>query len=266
MPRRRSPKVPWLPVEEEKIWRRRFRHAARRYLVVLEGVRAVQEALEFVPMPPRVLFIRDRLVSRADVIPLIRRAGKMRGARIWKVSAAMMKRLSTVTAPPGLLGCWKVPPRKEWPPEPRGYYAYFHALRDPGNLGTVFRTALAAGIRGVFLAPGSVSVFNPKVTRSSMSAVLRVPFWLRITPEDLIRFHQRHRMPLITVHPDRPGDLSEFAWPRRGVLIFGGETEPLPELFRSLPGVRIPMAAPMDSLNTAVAAALVFYACRGPGA
>lgn len=250
---------PSLTEGERERYGRLIRRAEATHTVVLEGVRAVREALEYAADPPIGLIVeRSRLTDPAwkGLQAALRRH---RDVPVRVCTPEQMRKVSTVETPPGILALWSRPPERSWPPPPEGDYAYFYQIRDPGNLGTVFRTALAADVRGILLSPGSVSPYNPKATRASMSACLRVPFWTDVRPEALIRWYQQAGMPLIVIHADKPRSLWEFSWPSRGVLIFGGETVSLPEVLLSLPGAHIPMLAPMDSLNVAVAATVAFY-------
>lgn len=248
-----------LPGNAIKTWLKRFDRASRRQIVILEGTRAIREALTYAPTVPRAVFMTHAHRSDSELMRMLSRASKRRSIEIYEVTEQQMKKLSRVETPPGILAVWKVQPVRRWPPEDRGFFAYFYEIRDPGNLGTLFRTALATGLSGLILSPRSVSVYNDKVCRSSMSAILRVPFWINVPPQKLIAFHQTSRIPLIFVHPQQVKSLQDFQWPDRGILIFGGETARLPKIFFSLPGFHIPMVQPMDSLNTAVAASVVFY-------
>ena len=245
--------------EELHKWSRRLDRAVQRQLVILEGLRAVREALMYAGAAPRAVFLTSAWRYHPDIIRLLKKRVSHSKGMIYHVTDRQMKQLSRVETPPGLLAVWKVPPQKAWPPAADGVYAYFFEIRDPGNLGTIFRTALAAGINGIILSPRSVSVHNPKVARGSMSALLRVPFWSKISHARLLSFHQVTRIPLIFVYPEQAMPMRSFRWPNRGVLIFGGETARMPSIFYSLPGFHLPMASPMDSLNTAVAASIVFY-------
>ncbi len=245
--------------EELHQWSRRLDHGVQRQLVILEGFRAVREALMYSGTAPRAVFLTRAWYHHPEITRLLKKRIPHSRGVIYHVTDRQMKQLSRVETPPGLLAVWKVTPQKAWPPASDGVYAYFYEIRDPGNLGTIFRTALAAGIDGIILSPRSVSVHNPKVARGSMSALLRVPFWVRIPHARLLSFHQATRIPLIFVYPAQATPMRSFRWPNRGVLIFGGETARMPPIFYSLPGFHLPMASPMDSLNTAVAASIVFY-------
>ncbi len=250
---------PTLTEEEFRRARRWIERFRVHHTVVVEGFRGVREALATVDSVPRLVVITPEWLHRPEWHTLARHLRGRRACNVRICTPAQMRQLSTVETPPGLLAIFRQRPQRTWPPAAEGFYLYFYRIRDPGNLGTIFRTALATGVRGIFLSPKSVSPYNPKVTRASMSACLRIPFWIEVPPAHLIRWYQQTGMPLMIIHPRQSTPVWEFAWPRRGVMIFGGETASLPRPFRLLPGAHIPMLAEMDSLNVAVAVAVTNY-------
>lgn len=134
-------------------------------------------------------------------------------------------------------------------------------LRDPGNLGTIIRTAEAAGVSGVILSRESVDIYNPKVIRSTMGAVYRVPF---LYAEDFMAMlHQlrEEKVTLLAAHlkGEKSFDKADYSG-KVGILI-GNEANGLSDAAADLANekVRIPMAGSVESLNAAVAAALLMY-------
>ena len=135
-------------------------------------------------------------------------------------------------------------------------------LRDPGNLGTILRTALAAGVEGVLLAPGTVDATNPKAVRAGMGAHFRLPMaamdWDEIA----------HAVAGCRVYlADARGSISytDADWTGRVALIVGGEAAGAGSRAHALAEatVAIPIAAGVESLNAAVAAGvLLFEAAR----
>ena len=138
-------------------------------------------------------------------------------------------------------------------------------IQDPGNLGTILRTAEAAGAAGVLLGEGCVELYNPKVIRSTMGAIYRVPVG---EVEDLVQvlaFLRERGVRLFAAHLEGEGpyDQEDFTGPC-GFLI-GNEGRGLrPAVSQAAhTRVRIPMAGQAESLNAAVAASvLAFEAAR----
>lgn len=134
-------------------------------------------------------------------------------------------------------------------------------LRDPGNLGTIIRTAEAAGVAGVILSKESVDIYNPKVIRSTMGAVYRVPFLYADDFIQLLDKLKRQQVRLLAAHlkGNKTFDKADYSG-KVGILI-GNEANGLSEETSEFADekVIIPMAGNVESLNAAVAAALLMY-------
>lgn len=134
-------------------------------------------------------------------------------------------------------------------------------LRDPGNLGTIMRTAEGAGMSAVFLSKESVDLFNPKVVRSTMGSIFRVPFsYVDDLPEIVERLKKRK----ISVYGCMMEGSSRFDlcdYKGGAGIVIGNEANGISEnVIAHLSGsVRIPMAGKLESLNAAVAAAVLMY-------
>ncbi|MBV9280125.1 MAG: RNA methyltransferase [Chloroflexi bacterium] len=137
-------------------------------------------------------------------------------------------------------------------------------LSDPGNAGTILRTADATGVGYVVALPGSVDLFAPKVVRAGMGAHFRLAVYRGISWSGLAA-----ELPDVSwVGIDAAGErsLCGFSWPERSGLVVGGEAHGLsPEVRGGIHTcLRIPMRFGVESLNAAVAASLALYAALGP--
>lgn len=145
--------------------------------------------------------------------------------------------------------------------EAAGTLVLLEDLRDPGNLGTIIRTAEAAGVSGVLLSRESVDIYNPKVIRSTMGAVYRVPFLYVEDFRELLRELRAKEVRLLAAHLQgiKTFDRADYSG-KVGILI-GNEANGLSEEASELANekVLIPMAGSVESLNAAVAAALLMY-------
>ena len=136
-------------------------------------------------------------------------------------------------------------------------------LRDPGNLGTIIRTAEAAGMSGILLSEGCVDITNPKVVRSTMGAIFRVPFVrCEVLADELLRLKESYYG--FTVYATALNGsvvFTENKYYGRCAIVIGNESNGVsPEvLAASDKKIRIPMAGKVESLNAAVAAAIVMY-------
>lgn len=133
-------------------------------------------------------------------------------------------------------------------------------IQDPGNLGTILRSAEAFGADGVLALPGTVCAWNPKAVRASAGSVFRVPL-LTVSVRDCI-MHLREATVKIwttTVHEAEPADLVDLTAPV--ALILGNEGNGVPcEMAEMADGaLTIPCPGPVESLNAAVAASVLLY-------
>jgi TrmH family RNA methyltransferase len=133
-------------------------------------------------------------------------------------------------------------------------------LQDPGNLGTILRSAEAFGASGVVSLPGTVSEWNPKAVRASAGSVFRLPV-LAAEPEDAIPRLHKHELAIWTTSSDRamPASQANLAGPV--ALIIGNEGNGVsPSLATRADGIlAIPCPGRVESLNAAVAASILLY-------
>ena len=177
-----------------------------------------------------------------------------------EVPPDVMRSVSPMEAPQGVLFLARIPPMT--PPEtlPEGRYLALEGVQDPGNVGTIMRTADAFGADGLFLLPGCADLYNHKTIRSAMGAVFRLPVWscgleaLRTLAEGAGQPQTGTALREDTVDV-RGADL------RRGIILLGSEGKGLSEAALSACGrtVRIPMRERCESLNVAAAAAALLW-------
>ena len=133
-------------------------------------------------------------------------------------------------------------------------------LQDPGNLGTIVRSAEAFGADGVVCLPGTVSAWNPKAVRASAGSVFRVPVLASSERELLRRFREAGvKLWTTTVHEAQPADLVDLAGPV--ALLIGNEGNGVPgDLASKASGkITIPCPGDVESLNAAIAASILLY-------
>ena len=177
-----------------------------------------------------------------------------------RVPRDVMESISHMKTPQGVLCICRLPDQT-LPQQLTGQrYVVLDGVQDPGNVGTVLRTADAFGCSGLILLPGCADPFGPKTVRASMGAVFRCPVWTA-GPEELERTLEKSGIPLYgaALRQDtldvRQLDL------KRGALAIGSEGRGLSEdvLRRCHATIRIPMEPKCESLNAAVAAAILLW-------
>lgn len=232
---------------------------ARNNLMVAEGLRLVREALAANCSLSWVLYTAEWTADprSADILGTL----LQRQIPHWEISAEIMGALSDTETPQGILAVLPVPVLPE--PALRGLTLIPDQLRDPGNLGTLLRTAWAAGVSRVLLPPGTVDFTNPKVVRAGMGAHFHLPL-RRVNWEEIRAAIAGEEVWLAEATSGIPYDTVN--WRPPCTLIIGGEAEGAgPEATALAAGrhVYIPMAPGVESLNAAIAAGvLLFEAAR----
>lgn len=179
------------------------------------------------------------------------------------VSDQVMKDVSETVTPQGILAIVKKPIyqledmlRKE-----QVRLLLLEDIRDPGNLGTMVRTAEGVGMSGIILSKDSVDMFNPKVIRSTMGAIFRVPF---IYAEDFLESIKKIKEKGVSIYA---AHLSGAVWYDRvsylgkTAILIGNEANGLSDQATALSDqrIKIPMEGQVESLNAAIAAAVLMY-------
>lgn len=178
------------------------------------------------------------------------------------VADSVFDAMAETVTPQGVLAIVKMP---EYPLEDMvadaGTLVLLENLRDPGNLGTIIRTAEAAGVSGVILSRESVDIYNPKVIRSTMGAVYRVPFLYVEDFTELLKELRKKDVRLLAAHLKGQKTFDKADYSGKVGILIGNEANGLSEEASELANekVLIPMAGSVESLNAAVAAALLMY-------
>lgn len=138
-------------------------------------------------------------------------------------------------------------------------------LQDPGNLGTIMRTAEGAGADGIVLSRASVDLYNPKTIRSTMGSIYRMPFLYTDSLEEILPVLREHGIRTYAAHLQGKSSYDREDYRKGCAFFIGNEGNGLSEeLSRKADiWVRIPMHGKLESLNAAVAASILMYeVCR----
>lgn len=240
--------------------RRRARE--RQALFVAEGVRAVEELLRS-PIVVRGALVAPHL-ARALHGAELRDALRARGVEIADVGDAEFASAAGTDSPQGVLAIAEVPERRLESlrlPE-RVRLLVLDAIQDPGNVGTLIRTAAGLGASGVLALPGTVDLWNAKVVRSAMGALFHHSV-LSVTWTELGPFLDGSTIALWGA--DAGGaPLGDVTPPPRLALVVGNEGAGLSAETRArlVRTVSLPLAEGTESLNVAVAAGILLHELR----
>ena len=240
---------------------RRRRARERQALFVVEGVRAVEELLR------SPIAIRGALVA-----PLLEETPRGRALRadlesrdlpVLDVTAADFATAAETDSPQGVLAIAAIPehPWTERPLPPAARVLLLDGVQDPGNAGTLLRTAAALGVHLTLALPGTVDLWNAKVVRSAMGALFAHPT-ASCTWDELDRFRSDHDLALWGADAGGTPLSSIGEAPVRLALAVGNEGNGLSEALRSRASRLVSLPIATESLNVAVAAGILIYELR----
>jgi RNA methyltransferase, TrmH family len=236
---------------------RRVREGREPDLTFVDGLRLAEEAVK------SGIVVEAAFVASGNdderLVALVEQLVASRAPLFWTQSNVLDGMSDTVQSQ----GIVLIAKRPEHAALPNGatLFLALDRIQDPGNMGTLLRTAEAAGADGVIALGGSVDVFSPKVLRSSMGSAFRLPVMTDVTAEMLLQLKREHRLHLVAASGEGELDYTDYDWSQPTLLLLGNEGRGVsPELMTACDTrLRIPMANDVESLNVAAAGAVMLF-------
>ncbi len=229
-------------------------------LVLVEGVRALREALA-ARLAFEAVVITDQYGSSERELALLDDLERL-PAKVYRASESLLRQLSDVQAPQGILALVRSPlcalEEVTLPELPLVLCAC--SIQDPGNLGTLIRTAAAAGASLVCCLTGTVSARNPKTIRASAGAVFHLTVVEKVSAPRFLEYCSRHRLTVLYASAHDGSSCYRVDLARPCAILLGNEGSGIDATLRSgLTAVRIPMRPGIESLNVAAAGAVLLF-------
>lgn len=229
-------------------------------LFFIEGIRFMEEALKENAEIDKI-FISDKLGDINGGSEILKRVND-ESYTIYSLPDKLFKEVSDTESPQGILATIRF--RKMSTDEIQAdgrFYIILDSLQDPGNMGTIIRTADAAGVSGIIISKGCVDIYNPKVLRSTMGSVFHIPLY---HSEDLINPITKLKKSGFKIYAAHlMGSANYFEEDMRGqsAIIIGNEANGISDEIAEQADVlvKIPMPGRAESLNASVAASLLMY-------
>jgi RNA methyltransferase, TrmH family len=250
---------------------RRVRDGKETNLIFVEGVRLCEEAVksglkvETTFHTPQFgsNFSHDARDERhAQLLESLNR----NSSQIFTVSESVFASLSDTKTPQGIAAVARRPPsdakefaRRMTVQSP--LLLVLHRINNPSNAGAIVRAAEAAGANGVIVTLNSTDIFSSKALRGAMGSSFRMPLWTRAPLEEVFAWCRNHGIRTICALPRAENDYTEFDWRTACALVVGEEGGGLTDAEIASAGarVKISMREPVESLNVAVAAAVILF-------
>jgi TrmH family RNA methyltransferase len=171
--------------------------------------------------------------------------------------------MSSTQTPQGIIAIVRKP---EWSLDDIGgkTIMILEDIQDPGNLGTIIRTGEGAGIGGIIVTRGTADITNPKTVRSTMGSIFRVPFVVTDDLHETIRLFRQRGFSIYAAALEGSIPYDEPDYTRPSAFLVGNEGNGLTAAARAEAdkAVRIPMGGKVESLNAAIASAILMYEAR----
>lgn len=232
-------------------------------LFIAEGLKLVADAIE-ANWQVRTL-VHASSVAAQPLVQRLAATTHARGGSVIAVSEAVLAKISRRDNPQTVLGVFeqKTVAVDGIRPTPAGVWVALESIRDPGNLGTIVRTVDAVGAAGVILVGDTVDPFSVEAVRATMGSIFAVPL-ARATRAEFAALAKSWRGTIVGTHLSGTTDYRAAGYRGPVLLVMGGEqaglTPDVAALCNTL--VKIPMAGKADSLNLAIATAVMLFEIR----
>jgi RNA methyltransferase, TrmH family len=240
------------------------KHRRREGAYFVEGLQPIWLAVE-AGAPIETFVVAPELLISEPAQRLVA-AQEARGVPVARVTRELFATLSDRDGPAGLGAIVRARTTHltDLAVRPDTPLIALHEIGNPGNLGTIIRTADAAGAGGVILVGNTTDPFAPAAVKASMGSLFTVPVAHAATPDDFFAWADMHGVTVVTTSAHAEEEHWSARYPQPLALLLGNEGTGLPPevLARGALRVRIPMAGAAHSLNLAVAAGILLYEVR----
>ena len=222
---------------------------------VAEGIKMVRET------PDELL---ERIYISESFVPDSRILSWLEDKKTETVSEKVFRGLSMTRTPQGILAVVRMPSQDVGELLKKSTFLILESIQDPGNLGTMVRTAGGAGVDAIFMSKTCVDIYNPKVVRSTMGSLYRVPFVYVEDLAGLMGEMKKNKITLFAAHLKGEKYYYEADFSGKCAFLIGNEANGLTWETASMADtyIKIPMSGQVESLNAAMAAGILMYDMR----
>ena len=218
---------------------------------IVEGIKMVQEAINENAKIEYIIFSNTELEKQIYEIEKY---------NVLEVSEKIFQDLSDVVTPQGVLAVIIKNKEQQEIDYEQDYILALDGIQDPGNMGTIIRTADSANIKQIIISKNTVDSYSPKVIRSTMGAIFRVNI---IETEDLVSTLEKLKnknFKIITTSLDTKNSIYDINY-KKSVVVIGNEANGVTKEVQNISTskVKIPMVGKTESLNASVAAGIMIY-------
>ncbi len=243
----------------KQLLKKKYRDQYKQYII--EGVRIILDAYENNKNIDYIVYCDDiyKTAGGEEALQLF----IDNNYRIYKVSSKMYSEITDTSNPQGIMAVIPIEKYKDnsFLKKKNALVVILDRVQDPGNLGTILRTADAAGADGVFLTKGCVDLYNLKTIRATMGSIYHIPVINNAESEKLIRELKAENFELVCTSLETEKYYFDIDLTSKIAIVIGNEANGvLPSIINdSNHVIKIPMEGKAESLNAAVAASIIMY-------
>lgn len=188
---------------------------------------------------------------------------EVKDAQCYELSKKAFSTLKTTVNSQGVMAVVNMPENVQFLPDSnaKSFYLYLDGVSDPGNMGTIIRTADAFGVDGIVLSQNCVDVYNPKVVRSTMASIFNIPIYFDDSKRSAVHKMRESGVKIISASLQTDCSVLDTDFRCRCAVVIGNEANGITDEIISLSDklVKIPILGKAESLNAAVAGAIMVY-------
>lgn len=242
-------------IKEIQLLQKKKKERNKNKVFVVEGLRAVREI-------PFNWEIHKYLVAKSFALEAeIITSG--REVPVIHVADSVFASMSDTKTPQGILAVVSQTNNQleQIIGEEDGFFVIADQVQDPGNLGTLIRTAHASGAHGIFLSKGCVDLYNPKTIRATMGSVFHIPIVVDLEMEALIRTLIAANTNIYATALENSKIVYDYDYTKKTAIIIGNEANGISETTRDMVAnfIKIPMPGGAESLNASIAAGICMF-------
>lgn len=234
---------------------------------VLEGYRIIDEALKADAVFDNVFMTPDFYKSEEGQNIQMQFSNRKSSDKLIIIDEKILTKIADTNTPQGVIAVVNEP---EYEMEDvfsmqskRDKLLLLDRIQDPGNMGTIIRTAVAAGIDGIIILKGSVDIYNLKVLRATMGAIFSIPLVKDVELEDFFNIYQSQVDRYKLIAADLSGEMyyNQLDYTDSFIIAIGNEANGLQDKIVNYANnlIKIPINGEIDSLNAAIAAGIIVY-------
>lgn len=238
--------------------KKKYRWNNKSYII--EGIKLVEEALDNKVILKYIIFSQS-LFKANNGKDLFARLENFQN--LIEVDESIFKTLSDTDNPQGVLGVaqFTCSDYKDLLYKEDISLIYLDAIRDPGNLGTIIRSADAFNIKGIIMGQGSVDPYNPKVVRAGMGSLFRVPLYFDNNNYEILRDLKAQQYKIYTTYLKGSTENYKIDYNGNYIIVIGNESAGVRDEIVNISDalIKIPIPGSAESLNAGVASSILMY-------